>query len=321
MVTTRSRGIKPVPGLDTATGQQAATTTAGVKRKNTATSSTTTPTKKKMVKNETDVSDLDSDLSAEAKLPPEPAPTPVIGNIMSKATVPDAPPLLEEEAATTSLSGLGQDPTPTTTSITATAATVAPAVAPVATSVATCNEKAAALEAVKEPAPALVPLPELETVLNEPVQRRLFAAATNFPSAPAPAASTASEGEKLSTILATAGKNDSSVPPPPATATTTSLMANAPVTASTKDPTIHPHRQQQQPFGFPIQTHVADPSGVAQPVQQYHNGDLSMSAGIDRAAAFADVLAAREEPRKREEHSTTSGSSGGVKEYSESHVH
>ncbi|CAO3569141.1 unnamed protein product [Mortierella alpina] len=256
MVTTRSRGIKPEPGLDTATGHLPTTASAQLKRKN-SDSSTTADVPKKMTKSGLD--DLDSDLSAEAKLPSAPAPTPAIGNLKSTAPVQEVPPLLDGGTSTiTSFNAPVKDDSIT-----------------------------AALETVKEPEPQFAPLPELDTVLDEPHQNTATATSA-APLLSTPAAPTAPE---FSTI------------PAPAPVLAGPGPASGASTTSTEDPTLH----QQQTKPLPPQMHALNSTNAAhpaQPSQNHHNGGAlgdngngnggflaSSLAGIDHANNSANALA------------------------------
>ncbi|KAF9572676.1 hypothetical protein EC968_009576 [Mortierella alpina] len=274
MVTTRSRGIKPEPGLDTATGQLPTATSGQLKRKNSP-SSATADIPKKIAKSGLD--DLDSDLRAEAKLPSAPAPTPAIGNLQSTAAVHEAPPLLDGDSTTSSTNGQGKTFAPPVA-----AAPSAPATAPATTKPSAPvkdDSITAALETVKEPEPQFTPLPELDTVLEEPQQSTASSAA---PLLSTPAAPTAPE---FSTIPA---------PAPVQAAPGPALGASA---TSTEDPTLH----QQQTVPLPSQ--VQPPTGI-NTAQHHHNGGAigtngnnggllsSTLAGIDNANNSANALAA-----------------------------
>jgi len=290
MVTTRSRGIKPEPGLDTATGHLPATASAQLKRKN-SDSSTTADIPKKMAKSGLD--DLNSDLSAEAKLPSAPTPTPAIGNLKSTAPVQEVPPLQDGGISTiTSFNGQGKDLVPPVA-----AAASAPAPAPASASVTATTTMplapvkddsiTAALETVKEPEPQFAPLPELDTVLDEPHQNTATATSA-APLLSTPAAPTAPE---FSTI------------PAPAPVLARPGPASGASTTSTEDPTLH----QQQTKPLPSQMHALNSTNAAHPAQSsqnHHNGGalgdngngngglLSSSlAGIDHANNSANALA------------------------------
>ncbi|KAF9945580.1 hypothetical protein BGZ70_003728 [Mortierella alpina] len=288
MVTTRSRGIKPEPGLDTATGHLPTAASGQLKRKN-SDSSATADVPKKMTKSGLD--DLDSDLSAEAKLPSAPAPTPAIGNLNSTTAVHEAPPLLDGGNSTITLSH-GQEQALAPSVATATSAP-APVSAPVTATTTTMplapvqdDSITAALETVKEPEPQFAPLPELDTVLDEPHQNTTTSAA---PSLSTPAAPTAPE---FSTI------------PAPAPVLAAPGPASGASTTSTEDPTLH----QQQTKPLPSQMHALNSTNaahLAQPSQNHHNGGAALGdnghsnggllssslAGIDHANNSANALA------------------------------
>ncbi|KAF9272438.1 hypothetical protein BGZ68_002407 [Mortierella alpina] len=143
----------------------------------------------------------------------------------------------------------------------------------------------AALETVKEPEPQVAPLPELETVLDEPHQDRVASAA---PLLSTPAAPTAPE---FSTI------------PAPAPVLAAPGPASGASATSTEDPTLH----QQQTTSLPPQIQSLNSTGnahVAQPAQHPHNGGAADSngdgngllsstlAGIDNTSNSANALAA-----------------------------
>jgi hypothetical protein len=286
MVTTRSRGIKPEPGLDTATGHPPTAASGQLKRKN-SDSPTTADVPKKMTKSGLD--DLDSDLSAEAKLPSAPAPTPAIGNLNSTTAVHEAPPLLDGGDSTiTLLNGQEQVLAPsvaTATSASAPASTPVTATTTMPLAPVKDDSITAALETVKESEPQFAPLPELDTVLDEPHQNTATSAA---PSLSTPAAPTAPE---FSTI------------PAPAPVLAAPGPASGASATSTEDPTLH----QQQTKPLPSQMHALNSTNAAhltQPSQSHHNGGalgdnansngglLSSSlAGIDHANNPANALA------------------------------
>ncbi|KAF9959757.1 hypothetical protein BGZ72_008896 [Mortierella alpina] len=292
MVTTRSRGIKPEPGLDTATGNLPTAASGQLKRKN-STSSTTADVPKKMQKS--DLTDLDSDLSAEAKLPSAPAPTPAIGNSKSTAAVHEAQPPLDGDFTTTSSNGPGQNPTP---SAAAAISAHAPASIPAATTTTTITTTTtplapvkddsitAALETVKEPEPQFAPLPELETVLDEPPRDT---ATTAAPLLSTPAAPTAPE---FSTI------------PAPAPVLAAPGPASGASATSTEDPTLHQQQKATSSLPSPMQSLDNNTPHLAHPGQYHSNGGAlgnngnnngllsSTLAGIDSASHSANALAA-----------------------------
>ncbi|KAG0248478.1 hypothetical protein BG011_010230 [Mortierella polycephala] len=140
MVTTRSRGIKPVPGLD-ATKE---TATTQLKRKN---STSAAPT------NKIQKTDLGVDANAEAEAPFTPAPTPNSASANSSR---------QQLQSMGNVNGTAvPDPVHTKTQPPAMTST---------------TEK---LEAVKEPEPESAHLPDMATVLNEPAPAVPITASTD----------------------------------------------------------------------------------------------------------------------------------------------
>ncbi|KAG0292130.1 hypothetical protein BGZ96_004473 [Linnemannia gamsii] len=246
MVTTRSRGNKQATGLETAANVPTAmdqqqptstnTTTSPLKRKSGTTAPTDTSPVAKIAK--TDLGDPGQDMNTEPMMPPVPAPTPVAASNSTAvkqhqnmklprqqlpASASMSQPSLDDIiAAATAGSSNPIVAVPPSASVTAPAsngkgslpaATTAPA--PPAPAM------EASLEAMKEPEPEAVPLPELSTVLTEPLTQQQPPA----PTAPA-----------LSTIAAPAPVSASTTA---TTATGPGVFHPAPVLAATEDPTIH----------------------------------------------------------------------------------
>ncbi|KAF9185978.1 hypothetical protein BGZ51_002322 [Haplosporangium sp. Z 767] len=190
MVTTRSRGIKPVPGLD-ATQE---TTTPHLKRKN----STSAAPGNKFQK-----TDLDLDTNAEAEAPFAPAPTPnsASGNISRQQQQS-----IGNVNGTTALNPvdtMAQQPELTST-----------------------TEK---LEAIKEPEPETVPLPEVATVLDEPATAVPTTTASTAPITASTDTTTTAAGN--GTLTKENAAPPTSVPPAPMAPEQPTVPALAPATA------------------------------------------------------------------------------------------
>ncbi|KAF8938753.1 hypothetical protein BGZ47_008450 [Haplosporangium gracile] len=227
MVTTRSRGNKQAIGLDTASDmttdaanvqQPTSESTSSLKRKSGTTAPTDTTPLTKIAK-----TDLDPELemNTEPDMPPAPAPTPVTAsNTTANQYHNKQLPRQQQLPASASMS----QPSLDDIIAAATAGSSDPIVAapPSAAGTATAPPAPAveaSLEAMKEPEPELAPLPELSTVLTEPLTQQQPPA----PTAPA-----------LSTIAAPAPVSASAT-----TVTNSGVLPHSPVVAATEDPTIH----------------------------------------------------------------------------------
>ncbi|KAF9144699.1 hypothetical protein BG015_012122 [Linnemannia schmuckeri] len=235
MVTTRSRGNKQAIGLDTAPDMTTASvnvqqpttaSTSPLKRKSGTTAPTDTSPATKIAK-----TDLDPELemNTEPDMPPAPAPTPVAASntTAAKQHHNNQLPLQQQLPASASMSQPSLDDIiaaatagssdPIVAAGTATASSngngALPATAPPAPAV------EASLEAMKEPEPESAPLPELSTVLTEPLTQQQPPA----PTAPA-----------LSTIAAPAPVSASA-----ATVADSGVLPHSPVVVATEDPTVH----------------------------------------------------------------------------------
>ncbi|KAH7045575.1 hypothetical protein BKA57DRAFT_467190 [Linnemannia elongata] len=248
MVTTRSRGNKQATGLDTAAANAPTamdqqqpnstnTTTSPLKRKSGTTASTDASPVSKIAK--TDL-DLELDMNTEPVMPPVPAPTPVAASNSTAAKEHrNQLPRQQQLPASASMSQPSLDDiiaAATAGSSDPIVSAVPPSAAGTATApssndnralpaVATAPEPTpaveASLEAMKEPEPESAPLPEMSTVLTEPLTQQQPPAPT------APALSTIAAPAPVSASTTTAVASGLGVPPP------------APVLASNEDPTVH----------------------------------------------------------------------------------
>ncbi|KAK3842339.1 MAG: hypothetical protein J3R72DRAFT_443490 [Linnemannia gamsii] len=256
MVTTRSRGNKQAAGLDTA--QDVNTTAAAANTAiptSTDTHTTTSPLKRKSGTGPTDASpvtkiaktDLDPelDMNTEPVMPPAPAPTPVAPANTAKQQHQQQnqlpPPQQQQLPTVASMSqptlddiiaaaAVGTDFTPPSAATTAPSSNgnggAVPALATATAPPAPEPAVEASLVAMKEPEPESAPLPELSTVLTEPIAAHQQPIMPPAPTAPA-----------LSTIAAPAPilANTTTT----ATATGPGIPSSIPVLAATEDPTIH----------------------------------------------------------------------------------
>ncbi|KAF9550997.1 hypothetical protein EC957_010764 [Mortierella hygrophila] len=248
MVTTRSRVNKQTDGLDTAAVKAP---TAMDQQQPTSTNTTTSPLKRKSGTTapadgspvtkfaKTDL-DPDLDMNTEPAMPPVPAPTPVAASNSAAAKEHrNQPPHQQQLPASDSMSHPSLDdiiaaatagsfdPIASTAPLSAAGTATAPssngngALPVVATAPAPTPAVEASLEAMKEPEPESTPLPEMSTVLTEPLTQQQPPAPT------APALSTIAAPAPISTSTTTATETGPSVPLP------------ASVLAATEDPTVH----------------------------------------------------------------------------------